>query len=434
MPKISKRTVDAAAPDPARRYYLWDSSLGGFGLLVLPTGIKSYVFRYRTREGRDRRATIGKHGALTPEKAREAAEAMAQTVRAGGDPLAEKTAARTAPTVGDVLDRYLESRRFQEKAETTRAIDRGRIERHLRPLLGRSIVDKLRPEDVRGTFAAIAAGKTAATVKTKARGLARVRGGEGTARDAIKLLRAALNWAVGEGLVGRNPCLGIKLGADGTRETILRGPDDYRRLFETLARMETERRLRAPVAAAIRVIALTGCRRGEIAGLLWSHVDLKAGRIVLPPTSHKAGRRTGKGRIIALPAAAQEIIARQPVGEPDAYVFQPAKGEGVVNLSHPWRKVRTEAKLPEGIGLHGLRHSLASALAMGGAQASEIQAALGHATITMAARYVHWADGARALLAERAAAPALAGMAAAAGKAAAGVEDLGDRKAGAARR
>jgi hypothetical protein len=59
---------------------------------------------------------------------------------------------------------------------------------------------------------------------------------------------------------------------------------------------------------------------------------------------------------------------------------------------------------------------MASMLAMNGAQASEIQAALGHATITMAARYVHFADEARAALAERAAAPAVAALAAASGK------------------
>ena len=125
---------------------------------------------------------------------------------------------------------------------------------------------------------------------------------------------------------------------------------------------------------------------------------------------HKTGQRTGKQRLIALPAAAQEIIARQPKGGLDDYVFAPAKGAGPLDINKPWRDVRAEASLPEGIGLHGLRHSMASMLAMSGAQASELQAALGHSTISMAAKYVHWADRARAALAERAAAPALAGM------------------------
>ena len=180
--------------------------------------------------------------------------------------------------------------------------------------------------------------------------------------------------------------------------------------------METERRLRPSVADAIRVIAMTGARRGEIAGLCWRHVDLKGGRIVLPAGRHKTGRKTGKPRIIHLPAAAQEIVARQPDGGPGDFVFSPFKGDGAISLTKPWRSVRAEARLPKDFGLHGFRHSLASLLAVGGAQAPEIMTSLGHRQMSTVAKYLHFADTARATLAERAAAPALAGMASALGK------------------
>lgn len=81
---------------------------------------------------------------------------------------------------------------------------------------------------------------------------------------------------------------------------------------------------------------------------------------MLPPASHKTGRKTGKPRVIALPTAAQAIVARQPAGTPDEFVFTPARGDGALALSKIWRKVRVEAELPADIGLHGLRHSLAS--------------------------------------------------------------------------
>ena len=160
---------------------------------------------------------------------------------------------------------------------------------------------------------------------------------------------------------------------------------------------------------------MTGARRGEIAGLHWRHVDIKGGCIVLPASGHKTGRRTGKPRVIHLPAAAQQIVACQPEGNPDDFVFSPSKGEGPVSLAKPWRAIRAESGLPEGIGLHGLRHSLATLLAVGGAQAAEIMTSLGHRQLSTAQRYIHFAASARAALAERAAAPALAGMAAAAG-------------------
>ena len=68
------------------------------------------------------------------------------------------------------------------------------------------------------------------------------------------------------------------------------------------------------------------------------------------------------------------------------------------------------AKLSDGIGLHGLRHSLASHMAMAGAQASEIMTALGHRNLATSQKYVHWATDARQQIAEKAAAVALAGM------------------------
>jgi integrase len=144
----------------------------------------------------------------------------------------------------------------------------------------------------------------------------------------------------------------------------------------------------------------------------------------LPSAQHKTGRQTGRARVIHLPAAAQEIIARQPDGGADDFVFRPSKGIGPVALAKPWRLIRAEAGLPAGIGLHGLRHSLATLLAVDGAAAAQIMTSLGHRQMSTAVRYVHFGDAARGELAERAAAPALAGIKAAAAAAAAIVVPL----------
>ena len=134
---------------------------------------------------------------------------------------------------------------------------------------------------------------------------------------------------------------------------------------------------------------------------------------MLPPREHKAGRRTGKPRIIALGTAAQAVIARQPEGSPDDFVFAPARGEGgAISLSRVWTKVRAEAGLPAKLSLHGLRHSTASHLAMAGAEASEIMAAMGHSQLSTVTRYIHFAKDARAALAQKAERVAVAGMAA----------------------
>lgn len=418
MPRINKTAVEAAAPGE-KEYFVWDDAISGFGLKVFPSGIRSYVFQYRTPQGLSRRATIGKHSeTLTADQARTKAKAMRRTVEDGGDPLGAKQAQRDALTVDGILDLYLASATFAQKADSTRLIDRGRIERHLRPTLGKQYIQALKPDAVRRAFGQIRDGNTAVKIKTGTRGLARVTGGPGAARMAIRLLRAVLTWGMKEGHAASNPAADVDVGSDGSRKTILEGGEDYVRLFRTLDIMENEKRVRQAHADAIRLIALTGARRGEIANLTWRCVDLQKGVIVLPPAKHKTGRKTGDSRIIGLPAVAQAIIARQPGGDPDSFVFCPAKGEGAITLSSVWRKVREEAKLPDGIGLHGLRHSLASHMAMGGAAAAEIMTALGHRQLSTAQKYVHWAQDARVPLAERAAAVVTAGMAEAKGDAA----------------
>lgn len=408
--KITKRVVDAASAADGKPAFFWDTEIKGFGLIVQPSGVKSFVYQYRTVNSRSRRATIGKAGSLTAEEARRKAGEMRTLVQSGGDPLAKKQADREAVTVDKLLDLYLDSHAFAEKAKSTRAVDTGRINRHLRPALRGKMVCDLSPEDVRRAFAAIRDGKTAADVRTGNRGRAIVKGGEGTARMAIRLLRAILRWAISEGMAATNPATDVQIGSDGERDTILQDSGAYARLFRALDDLENKKIIRSSHADAIRVIALTGARRGEIAGLRWAHVNLKDGLIVIPRAQHKTGKKTGKPRTIGLPAVAQAIIAKQPEGDTADFVFRPTKGEGCVNISKTWRVVREAAQLPAEIGLHGLRHSLASHMAMQGAAASEIMTALGHRQLSTAQRYIHWAQDARTALAERAAGVASAGL------------------------
>ncbi len=417
MPRITKSLIASSQPKP-ERYYVWDEKPWGFGLSVFPSGRKSFVFQFRTAEGRTRRATIGKVESLSPDQARERAQEMSETVRKGGDPLEEKKAAREELSVGELFDAYLASEAFTEKAQSTRETDQGRIENHLRPLLGKKFARKLTTEQVKKARREIASGKTARNEKIGWRARSIVRGGEGAARQSMRILAAIYSWARKERLLDHNPARDLDNGGDGERDVVMRNADDYKRLFETLDIMETEGRIRTPVADIFRLIALTGARRSEITGLLWSEVDLQRGVITKSPKRHKTGKKTAKPRIVGLPELARNIIAHHTNDNPEGLVFPPVRedsagrvyppsrkgGTGCVNVNKDWRAVRKEAKLPEGIGLHGLRHSLATHMAMQGAQAAEIMAALGHRKLSTSQRYIHYAEDARAALAERAAA------------------------------
>ncbi len=408
MARITKRLVDAAQV-PEVRHIIWDDTLKGFGVILRPSGVHSFVFSYRNATNRKRNITIAKVGTIAPDLARRKAEEYRALLLQGRDPLEEKQGARDRLTVSGLIGAYLLCPAFTSKRPTTQYVDRKRIDGHLLPLLGGLRVDEVTMPAVEKAFRIICEGRHAGKEGAKSR----VKGGEGIARSSIRLFRAILHWGYKSGTVewdAVQAARNVEIGRDGRRELILEDPVAYARLWATLDRMVTPDienpgpLLRPAVADAIRLIALTGTRRSEITGLLWCHVDLAKGLIVLPPDRHKTGGKTGEARVIGLPALAAELLRRQAPGGPDEPVFPPIPGHAKLYLDEPWRRVRVAAGLPDGIGLHGLRHTFASYMAMQGAQAAEIMAALGHKDMTTSQRYVHWAKDQRQDLAERAAA------------------------------
>ena len=124
---------------------IWDGAVGGFHARRQQSKTVSYIVVYRTAEGRQRWQTIGRHGSpWTPDTARDAAKRILGHVVEGADPAAEKHAKRKAASVAELCDLYLAdaeagrllTRRKAAKKASTIATDKGRIERHIKPLLG----------------------------------------------------------------------------------------------------------------------------------------------------------------------------------------------------------------------------------------------------------------------------------------------------------
>jgi Arm DNA-binding domain len=105
--KLTKRTVESL-PSGNHPAIWYDDKLAGFGVRVMPSGRRFYFARYRNKHGRSRWFTIGEHGKVTAEAARTKAQRVLQTVAVdGSDPSGEREAFRAAPTVNDLLDRYV---------------------------------------------------------------------------------------------------------------------------------------------------------------------------------------------------------------------------------------------------------------------------------------------------------------------------------------
>ena len=411
--KLTKRTVEAILPQE-KPFRVFDSALPGFVVRVMPSGTKTFAVLYRDRYGRQRQITIGTLSpSLTTDQARAKAVQIKRQIEDGDDPAENRKADREAVTVNELLDAYFESAAFGEKAASTQKIDRGRADRHIRPLLGGDIAKAVTSEKVKRFRCEVIEGKTAGQFKTVQRGLAKVRGGEGTANKAVLLLRAIYTWAKGQGYVSDNPASEVQVTGSNVREVVIEEAGEYGRLFSALNDMEDTLQIRPAMADAIRVLALTGLRKGEVTGMLWGWVDLPGGRLTIPARKHKAGHKTGKPKVVLLPSAVQAIIARQPEGGADEFVFRPAKDGGKGGptvIDRAWKRVVDAAGLRGDLTPHSLRHSVGTALASSGASQVEIMAALGHRRIETSLRYIHFVESKRQNLAERAASMAIAGM------------------------
>ena len=280
MSRITKRSVDAAvAPGSAEPdRFLWDTEVKGFGLRVKPSGVKSYVLKYRIGS-RTRRLTIGQHGPLwTTEEARRRALELLRRVREGRDPAAEKAEALQDLTVAALADCYLAEGPVEKpnKKASSWLTDRSNIERHVKPLLARKIVKALTQADIAKFQADVAAGKSKADFRTGRRGRAIVKGGRGTAARSLAVLGAMLQFAVGRKLIPMNPAKGVRLLKGQKKERFL-SEAQVANLAEALSAMEAERRLSATAAAAVRLLMLTGCRKSEVLSLRWEWIASLSG-------------------------------------------------------------------------------------------------------------------------------------------------------------
>ena len=305
MPKLTKRAIDSVMPDPAGKdLFLWDTEVRGFALKVAGSGLRSYVLQYRNQHGRSRRIKIGVHGSpWTCEEARLRAIELLRGLALGIDPLSARAEAKIQFTVKQLGELYLEEgpARKPDKKKSSWDTDRAMIRRHITPLLGSMPLRALRREDVERFQIDVAAGKTAADEKTRARGRAIVTGGRSVARLAVAIFAAMLEFAVTRKLIQINPARGVKLFKAERRERFLTHAE-VTQIADTLAAMEAENTINPNFAAAIRLLLLTGCRKSEILGLKWAWVDFERKCLRLPDS------KTG-AKVVLLPAAALAILS-----------------------------------------------------------------------------------------------------------------------------
>lgn len=349
----------------------YDTDVRGFGVRVTAAGARAFVVNYRFAS-RERRYTIGSFPDWCTTAARDEARALKRRIDRGEDPLAEREAARVGQTVNDLADRF-ETEHLSKRRASTQADYKSIMRLYVRPELGRQKVANVRHSEIESLHARIAKSAPYRANRTVA--------------VLSKMFALAVKWEMRPD----NPARGIERANEERRERFLT-PAEIARLSAALAIHPNH-----SSANAIRLLLLTGARRGEVLGATWDQFDLAASVWTKP----SAATKQKKSHRIPLSGAALQLLADMKAEARGPSLF-PGYGRNDTqgDLKRFWARICTQAGIA-GARVHDLRHTHASILASSGLSLPIIGQLLGHTQPQTTARYAHLLDDPLRAAAER---------------------------------
>ena len=313
MPKdLTQIAIERLKPSTARAEFP-DGAVRGLRLVIQPSGHKAWAVRYRKADGKPAKVTLGPYPALDLKSARAKAREALGVLDQGKDPSEAKKAARAAAkarakpapteTTGPAITSFITRHAKVKNRETVWREAERILNRELEPWRDRRLAD-IQPADIHD----ILDGK--------------IEGGAPiSANRTLAVLRRFFRWAVERQIIATSPCAAI--GAPAPTKSRDRVLDDM-----DLARvLEAAELVPHPFGPIVRLLILTAQRRGEVAGIEWSELDLDAGLWTIPAAKAK----NGKAHIVHLAAPAIEILrdVERDVGKVSRFVFgQPEPEDG----------------------------------------------------------------------------------------------------------
>lgn len=371
--------------------YFGDDTLKGFGLRWQRSSM-SYVFKYRNAYGQQKTYNIGNINKLTPDEARKLAKDLFSDVAKGNDPCKEKQSKKKELTIAELCDWYMKEGTSHKKASTLQ-VDQGRIERHIKPLIGKEPITGItRGQIEKFMFDIVSGEKIQKKEKSdKPRGQIIVKGGKTAAARTVGLLGAIFEFAKNHNLIITNPAHGIKKPKDNTKEVFL--TIDEIKLLGSILNSPERQALQKPALDSIKLLLLTGCRKNEVLSLKWEYIDFENQCFRFPDT--KTGKQTrpfGLGALHLLREIQQKNYKSQ-------WVFPATLGDGhYVGLPRVFKSIAEalnsdgERIIKKDITIHTLRHTFASVGAEMGYSEFTLAGLLGHRLRGVTNRYSHIVD------------------------------------------
>lgn len=307
---LSARFVDTVS-DPGKYH---DGNGTGLFLRVKPTGAKQWVQRL-TIKGKRREIGLGSPPSITLAQARKLAIQQHGTAMQGGDPLQEKRAQRQRLSFDEAVEAYLAKKLDEFRNEKHRKQWRSTLNTYASPKIGRLQVADISTQDILRTLEPIWTDKTETASRLRGR------------------IENVLSWATVAGhRTGDNPARWkgnlsellpkpTKVAKGDNQPALALG--DVSKWWRDLSERE------GIATAALRFLALTAARSGEIRGMTWSEVDLEKAVWAIPATRMKNGRE----HRVALSKQAVELLQGMPRLEGSEFVFPAAKGGALSDMS-----------------------------------------------------------------------------------------------------
>lgn len=388
--KLTKTAVDGLKPR-AKPWIIYDSEVKGFGVRVGRGGGKAWIVEYRPGAGgrgvSTKRLKLGDTTVLTIDEARKAARKVLAMARLGADLADQRERDRAMPTVEEFAKDFLEKHVKAKRKASTLLTYTDHVNRLIIPAIGGAKVHLV----------------TVAMVSDLHLGVGSLNG-KGIANKMLITLSSMFGWGIKQGKLTTNPVQPVERFPESFQERFL-SEDEIAAIGGALIEGETvgipwnidesrptskhiqkkDRRtiIDPDAAAAIRLLLLTGCRKGELFGLRWDQVDLARGLLFLPDS--KTGKKT-----VVLSSHALMVLADMPVVSD--FVF-PGRDPSMPrkDLRRPWVTVLRRSGIKHA-RLHDLRHTNASIGVGMGIGLPIIGKLLGHVSPTTTQRYAHIAD------------------------------------------
>ncbi len=356
---MTDRFIKTAKPGP-KAVEWFDEDTRGLSLKISPGGSVTWFFNYTRRaDALRRRVQLGKLAALSLKEARLRARKVAGLVADGKDPAGERRTEREALTVADLAERYLTL--YAEKRKRTSKRDRQALEKDVLPLFGRAKAEAVTRRDIsRITERMVGRGVTIGASRT------------------FEIVRKMFSWAVGEGLIERSPCVGMKKPFKTRERERVLSEDEIRAVWNGLAE--------APIShdgrQILKLCLITGQRLGEVAGMSRDEFNLESRAWVIPSWRSK----NGHAHRVPLTGTALDIVKPALTSATTEFLFPGYGKDDAMKSSSVGKAVRKSRDI---FGIphwtaHDLRRTAATIMADLGVVPHVIGHVLNHRTVTKA--------------------------------------------------